>query len=365
MRSVLIIDDETVSHEYIRSLVHWEDEGLKCCPPAYGGEDARLIMKEQKPDIVLLDMSMPGENGVDLSRYILNEYPKTVILAISSHDDYDYVREVLKNGAYDYILKHRLNEELLLEILRDITTKLEDRASQRILPVDRPLNSEQIIGMQKMPSHNGDPALGIGITLPVSQRKILSSLLEEGNRPGTELIIRDIFSSVNHESGIPGIVYDLARILEDYLKEKGINVDFLRLVEWAQEKSLPETEQKILEMLRESVDEIDNVFSEDNHIRQVRRYLLDHYFENISLEDVAAVFNFSASHLSRLYHKETGISFSKDLNRIRVDAAKACLLKGINLKSTASRCGFRLYNYFIKVFHDYTGLTPLEYIKNL
>jgi len=222
MRSVLIIDDETVSHEYIRSLVNWKNEGLKCCPPAYGGEDARRLMKEHKPDIVLLDMSMPGENGVDLSRYILNEYPKTVILAISSHDDYDYVREVLKNGAYDYILKHRLNEELLLEILRDITAKLESRdsASQKIQPVDRHLILEQDVFQLNIPAYSGSPGLGFGITLPVSKRKLINFLLEENNRSGTELIMREIFFSLKDESGMPGIVHDLGRILEDFLKEQ-------------------------------------------------------------------------------------------------------------------------------------------------
>jgi AraC-like DNA-binding protein len=49
--------------------------------------------------------------------------------------------------------------------------------------------------------------------------------------------------------------------------------------------------------------------------------------------------------LSRLYKKETGVSFVDCLNRVRVDAARACLLEGMNLKSAAARSGFRYYNY--------------------
>jgi len=45
-----------------------------------------------------------------------------------------------------------------------------------------------------------------------------------------------------------------------------------------------------------------------------------------------------------------------------VEAAKACLLEGINLKTTAASCGFMYYNYFIKVFRDHTGLTPSEFV---
>ena len=361
MYRVLIIDDEPVTHEYISSLVPWEKEGLKLCPPAYNGQDARRLMSEAPADIVLLDMFMPGENGVNLSRYIRDKYPGTVILAISSHDDYDYVRELLKNGAYDYILKHRLNEESLLAALRGIIAGFN---GQGAVPESRTVKHQQIHqpGPMKTPPRPGSPVLGMGITLSVSRRKILNSLLEEGNRAGTELIIRNIFSSIKNEAGMLGAVHDLGKLLTDYLQEKGISADFSGLDEWTHEKSVVEIEQKMLEMLREFSDEAQ---SGDSHIRQVRGYLLDHFSENINLENAAANLNLSPSYLSRLYRKETGVSFIEDLNRIRVDAAKACLLEGINLKSTAARCGFRYYNYFIKVFQDYAGLTPTEYIKNL
>ena len=257
MFSVLIIDDELVSHEYIRSLIPWEAEGLNCRPPAYGGEDARRLMEESPADIVLLDMFMPGENGVELCRYILDKYPQTVILAVSSHDDYDYVREVLKYGAYDYILKHRLNEELLLSVLRDIVSRLNSRMEGvRIGPgnASRDLPHTDNSGIPERPSRPDSAVFGMGITLSVSQRKILGSLLEESNRTGAELFIRDILSSVKHVSGILGVIHDLAGLLEDHFTDKGISSDFSGIIDWAQEKSLPETEQKLLEMLREFSD---------------------------------------------------------------------------------------------------------------
>lgn len=120
MYDVLIVDDERVAHEYLSRLINWQKNGFNLLPPAYNTRDAKSRISTDKPHIVIFDISMPGENGVLLSSFIMYHYPQVHMLAISSHDDYDYVRQVLKNGAHDYILKHRLNEESLLAALHAI-----------------------------------------------------------------------------------------------------------------------------------------------------------------------------------------------------------------------------------------------------
>lgn len=121
---ILVVDDEVVSQAYVRSLIDWDEYSFHLFPPAYNGREARQFLTQHRVDIVILDMFMPGENGVELSSHIASEYPDISMLALSSHDDYDYVREAMRNGAYDYILKSRLDEDVLLHALLNIKQQI-------------------------------------------------------------------------------------------------------------------------------------------------------------------------------------------------------------------------------------------------
>lgn len=125
MYKAMIVDDETVSQEYIRSLIPWETYGFALMEPAYSAAQAKDMLEQEGADIVILDIFMPGESGVSLSSYIARQHPQTMMLALSSHDDYDYVRQVMKNGAHDYMLKNRLDSDSLVQSLQSMCAKLE------------------------------------------------------------------------------------------------------------------------------------------------------------------------------------------------------------------------------------------------
>ncbi len=114
---VLLVDDEPLARGYIRSLINWESNGFFICGEASDGFDALAKMEQMQPDIVMLDVSMPGMDGVTLSKQIMSRYKSSKIIALSSYDNYDYVREVMKNGAVDYLLKHRLDVDMMLHTL--------------------------------------------------------------------------------------------------------------------------------------------------------------------------------------------------------------------------------------------------------
>lgn len=123
--TVLIVDDEKVFRNYIRQMDIWRQGSLQLAGEARNTEEAMTFLGRQKVDVVILDVSMPGKNGVVLSEMIAGKYPHTDMIAVSSYDDYDFVREILKNGAHDYILKSRLSEELLLRTLTGIAARRE------------------------------------------------------------------------------------------------------------------------------------------------------------------------------------------------------------------------------------------------
>lgn len=99
-------------------------------------------------------------------------------------------------------------------------------------------------------------------------------------------------------------------------------------------------------------------------IRIVKRYIAEHYSEDISLSDAAKIVNLSPVYLSRLFKKEEGINFLDYLNQYRIDISKN-LLKDVkhNILETASLSGFGSTKYFSKIFKKTVGITPSEYRK--
>lgn len=112
MLRVMIVDDELMARAKVKAAMA-DIEDVYVDQEAVNGEDALKQMKERMPDIVLVDMRMPVMNGTEFIRRAKQLYPNIAILALSGYEDYVYVRDSMKYGALDYILKHELTTELL------------------------------------------------------------------------------------------------------------------------------------------------------------------------------------------------------------------------------------------------------------
>ncbi|MEK3726142.1 response regulator transcription factor [Paenibacillus sp. FSL H8-0034] len=125
MFKVILVDDEALARNDVKSLIDWEKHGFTICGEAHNGATAISLIEQQAPHIAILDVSMPIMNGVELSSIIHNRFPKVKMIMLSSFDDYDYVRTCLMNGAMDYLLKHRLNAAALLSLLNKAVQNLQ------------------------------------------------------------------------------------------------------------------------------------------------------------------------------------------------------------------------------------------------
>ena len=100
----------------------------------------------------------------------------------------------------------------------------------------------------------------------------------------------------------------------------------------------------------------------DPIIRKVEEYILVHYGEKCSLEDVADFVYMNPSYFSRFFKKETGKNFSEYLTDVRLDAAKRLLQEGnYNMNEIAEIAGFGSGKYFSKIFRERMGSSPTEY----
>jgi DNA-binding NarL/FixJ family response regulator len=112
---ILIADDHTIVREGLRSLLEKEPD-LEVVAEAGSGSTALQLARENHPDVVLMDISMPDMNGIDATRQLLAEQGDVRILALSMETDRRFVVEVLKAGAAGYLLKDCAFAELATAI---------------------------------------------------------------------------------------------------------------------------------------------------------------------------------------------------------------------------------------------------------
>jgi len=112
---ILIADDHTIVREGLRALVEKEAD-LTVVAEAGSGSAAVRLARQHRPDVVVMDISMPDMNGIDATRQLRAELPGVRILALSMETDRRFVVEVLKAGATGYLLKDCAFAELATAI---------------------------------------------------------------------------------------------------------------------------------------------------------------------------------------------------------------------------------------------------------
>ena len=101
--SVLIVDDELMMRKILRLIMH--EMGFNVDAEASSGHAVMPIINEQQPDLVLLDINLPGTDGLDLLRRIHAEHSYIKVVMISSEASQEKVKEAIDNGAVDFIAK--------------------------------------------------------------------------------------------------------------------------------------------------------------------------------------------------------------------------------------------------------------------
>jgi DNA-binding NarL/FixJ family response regulator len=112
---LLIVDDETLLLDLMTRTFR-SIESIDLIGSAGSGQEAIRIALETKPDIILMDVDMYDINGIEATRRILSDLPNTSIIALSGHDDRDFVEQMFKAGAVGYILKNSKLEEVVAAI---------------------------------------------------------------------------------------------------------------------------------------------------------------------------------------------------------------------------------------------------------
>lgn len=128
---MLIVEDEEHVRELLKVCVSWDELGVEIVGEAGSGLEGLEMVKVLKPDIVFTDICMPFMDGIEFSRNVMEVLPKTKIVVVTGHDDFEYAKNSVKIGISDFILKP-VNEEEIESLIGKLKQKIySDRNKEK------------------------------------------------------------------------------------------------------------------------------------------------------------------------------------------------------------------------------------------
>ncbi len=203
IRQIFIVDDHPMMREGLAQLISREND-LRVCGEAEDAETALAAIEKLRPDLVLVDITLAGRNGLELIKDIQAIHPGQLILVISMHDESLYAERVLRAGASGYIMKQQGGKQMMKAIrtVLEGNTYVSEKVAARIIDIftgrkssaetssverltDRELEVFQLIG-QALSSKEIAQRLRISAkTVEVHKSRIREKL---ALKTGTELI---------------------------------------------------------------------------------------------------------------------------------------------------------------------------------
>lgn len=265
MYQVMIADDEVIERMVLHKTLQKHLGDICEIHQAENGREALKIYEENKIQIAILDIEMPGINGIQTAEKIRETDPYCSIIFLTAFDEFSYAKKAITVRALDYLLKPYQEEELL-SVMEEAIRLTDKRRGEREAQV----------------------------------------LLDAGKTA------------------------DMAPAMEE-----------------------------------EDVGE--NGYGRISKVSEIiRNYIREQYMNDISMQDVARMMNYSEAYFCKLFKQCFSCNFTAYLTQFRMEEAKKLLAEPtVNVKNIGEAVGYSDSNYFAKVFKRYTGSSPTEYRMEL
>lgn len=208
---VLIVDDHAIVRAGLRALLSGEPD-MQLVGEATNGEEAIQLAHMANPDVIVLDLSMPGLDGIQVTRRLKGERPGVRILILTVHEDEALLREAMRAGASGYIIKHAAENELISAI-------------HSVLEDDIYVHPKMIRALLVEPKRQKPPASSpVEILTPRETEILLMIVQGYTNRQIAEELSLSIRTVEGHRSNLTGKLGLHSRVeLVRYAREHGLS----------------------------------------------------------------------------------------------------------------------------------------------
>lgn len=369
MLKIFVVEDEPFIRKGIIMYIQRGDPEFVVVGEEGDGKSAYSQILQTRPDVLLTDIRMPYMGGLELAEEAKKHLPDLKVIIISGYDDFTYASKAIHIGVVDYLLKPILEDALLAAI-----RKAKDEIAKERKDVKREREMDEASA-----GFFGDA----GVSLALKQVDIKSwakdsveLFLKKGLEDEAGKFVDRYLECVGSDN-MKSLIFRQYMVIDMQLQAVRF-LDSLGAGEYTGDvicaeqelagyvKTLESSRDYMVSMLAGCLAVRDEL-SENPYtamVEKAKEYVGTHYGVEISLGLAAEYVGVSASHFSRIFSQEAGITFIEYLTQVRVERAKE-LLRCTNKKiaEIAQEIGYRDTRYFYTLFKKNVGCTPREYRK--
>lgn len=345
MYKILLADDEELERQVLGFTLRNSGLPVEISGEAANGQEALDQAQRLKPDLIIMDIKMPGLDGIEATRQIKTLFPATEVIILTAYGRFSYSQQAIKAQASDYLLKP-IQPEQLIRAVELALDRLSHKRFQLAPAVDFTGLEDQVkVGHLEGAKQN--------LSL------LLENLNDNGMNPSTArlnsfawrllVIVVQVALSMGADST------KVTAFEDDRVKElpKISSLEEMKL--WGEV-----TLEKCIRLLDANQQADDQA-----QVQKIMDYIECNYAQDITLNLVATYVHFSPAYLSRIFTKKTGIGFTQYLTQVRLKKAQQKLrMSAETIDQIAAATGFSSSSYFSAVFKRHVGITPSEYRAN-
>lgn len=348
----MVVDDERIERNYIKSIISKYPSRYCLVGEAVNGEQAIKVAYDKKPNVVIMDISMPLLDGLQASRTIKSRYYNTVIILNSAYSEFEFAQKAISYELDAYLLKPA-SEKDIIDTIESSLRKSKYQGKHAL-----GISSGEISNLRDYPYELID--------------RIVDSIeIKELDMLGTS--IQDFLDRLRtleadadeYRLFMINAIFTIMRTLKNIMSENESNTfrceEYLEKVSsalyWHEIYSYTEQFLKSVFILLRS-----NYQYTRNFTSLIEKYIDENYNKELTLERLADMFHFSAAYISRKYHQEKGCTINDYIRDRRIKQAIFLLeSSSLPIKDIASKSGFSNISHFNRVFKSVTRKTPSDY----
>ena len=351
---LIVVDDYPLEGRAIEFMLKKDRPDINYCGHAFSGQSGLDLALKIQPDIAIVDVKMPGMDGLTLTKMLNTQLPLTRVIVVSAFCDFVYAQTALRNGACDYILKPVNPEELFLAIDRVQANKMIAAPS---LMEPYPVKNRQVESLH-----------------------VLIAAIQSGESANSEKLFKEYWnhrprnvqdSMKSEKTHARWFVSELRHFMEQedsFVAKPDLEIDdfFFSSIRDKLHKAVDIND--IYAILLDSIKAQTNTYNSHlynsgyERVKQAKAFIEQNLHKKITLQFVAQKIYISPHYLSRIFKKTAGINFMDYVISRRLEKSKHLLLTtNDTVENIAAMVGYEESNSFRRLFKHETGFSPREY----
>ena len=359
MFKVMVVDDMEVMRRQIKRLPLWgEGTGFSIVDEAEDGQEALYKLQRQPVDLLITDIKMPRINGIELLKEAHENQLATCVVFLSEHSEFNFAKEAIQYGIFDYLVKPVKAEELKT-LLQKVKNYIEEREQAQIQ-----LKKLEDKLMEK-----------IEVYYPTSYLNSIVQYVCEGNKEAIKTIgamVDDTAAALGHDIVKTAIVLEKAynEILIGVKDKHGwieefVDINFFADTNLTHYSDIDSIKKKMIEMLEAIISIITKFIlysGKSPLIKKICIYVMGNVENNISITTISEALFITKNHIGDIFKQETGMTVGEYITMVKIERAKQLVAEGtFKNYEIAEKLGYSNVEYFAKLFKKNTGLTPMEF----